>query len=44
MKRRRTDGNSRSGRLPLVDQFDERDLYTGLRSIAVRYRCAMSGP
>jgi hypothetical protein len=32
------------GGLPLVGQFDERDLYTGLRSMAVRYRCAMTEP
>ena len=36
-------GTPASGGLPLVDQFDERDLYTGLRSMAVRDRCAKSG-
>jgi hypothetical protein len=43
MKRRSANGNSRSGGLPLVDRFDERDLYTGLRSMVVRDRCANSG-
>jgi hypothetical protein len=33
-------GTPAPGGLPLVDQFDERDLYTGLRSMAVRDRCA----
>jgi hypothetical protein len=43
MKRRRTDGDSRSGRPPLVDRLDERDLYAGLRLMAVRDRCATTG-
>ena len=33
-------GNSRSGGLPLVDQFDERDPLHGIAVMAVRDRCA----
>jgi hypothetical protein len=40
MKPRSPDGNSRSGGLLLVDRFDQRDLYTGLRSMAVPSRFA----
>ena len=32
----------RSGGLPLVDRFEERDLYTGLRSMPVSDRCTRS--
>ena len=42
MKRRSTELPPRADSR-LVDRFNERDLYTGLRSMAVRDRCARSG-